>query len=56
MRIAGIADSLRAGSFNAPRVFNGRAVGMIGASPGSFGTVLSQAAWLPMAGVVEFIA
>jgi chromate reductase, NAD(P)H dehydrogenase (quinone) len=31
-----------------PRVFKGRAVGLIGASPGAFGTVLSQAAWLPV--------
>ena len=31
-----------------PRVFKGRAVGLIGASPGAFGTVLSQAAWLPI--------
>ena len=31
-----------------PRVFKGRAVGLIGASPGAYGTVLSQAAWLPV--------
>jgi NAD(P)H-dependent FMN reductase len=31
-----------------PRVFNGRAVGLIGASPGARGTVLSQTAWLPV--------
>src|ERR687896_1524857 len=31
-----------------PRVFRGRAAGLIGASPGAFGTVLSQAAWLPV--------
>lgn len=31
-----------------PRIFKGRAVGLIGASPGAFGTVLSQAAWLPI--------
>jgi chromate reductase, NAD(P)H dehydrogenase (quinone) len=31
-----------------PRVFRGRAVGLIGASPGAFGTVLSQTAWLPI--------
>ena len=30
------------------RVFGGRAVGLIGTSPGAFGTVLSQAAWLPI--------
>jgi chromate reductase len=31
-----------------PRVFKGRAVGLIGASPGARGTVLSQTAWLPV--------
>jgi NAD(P)H-dependent FMN reductase len=31
-----------------PRVFKGRAVALIGASPGAFGTVLAQAAWLPV--------
>ncbi len=31
-----------------PRVFGGRAFALIGASPGGFGTVLSQAAWLPV--------
>jgi len=31
-----------------PRIFRGRAVGLIGASPGAFGTVLSQVAWLPI--------
>jgi chromate reductase len=31
-----------------PRVFGGRAVGLIGASPGLRGTVLSQTAWLPV--------
>ena len=31
-----------------PRVFTGRPVGLIGASPGRFGTVLSQSAWLPI--------
>jgi NAD(P)H-dependent FMN reductase len=30
------------------RVFGGRPVGVIGASPGRFGTLLSQAAWLPV--------
>ena len=30
------------------RVFGGKPVGLIGASPGPFGTVLSQAAWLPV--------
>ena len=30
------------------RVFGDRPVGLIGASPGGFGTILSQAAWLPV--------
>jgi NAD(P)H-dependent FMN reductase len=30
------------------RVFGGRPVGMMGASPGRFGTLLSQNAWLPV--------
>lgn len=30
------------------RVFAGRPVGLIGASPGGFGTILSQNAWLPV--------
>lgn len=31
-----------------PRVFGGRIVAIAGASPGGFGTVLSQNAWLPV--------
>jgi NAD(P)H-dependent FMN reductase len=31
----------------AARVFRGRPVALIGASPGGFGTTLAQAAWLP---------
>jgi len=31
-----------------PRVFGGRPVAIAGASPGGFGTVLSQNAWLPV--------
>jgi len=31
-----------------PRVFDGKPVGIIGASPSRFGTVLSQNAWLPV--------
>jgi chromate reductase, NAD(P)H dehydrogenase (quinone) len=31
-----------------PRVFGGRRVALIGASPGGFGTILSQNAWLPV--------
>lgn len=30
------------------RVFGGKPVALIGASPGGFGTVLAQAAWLPV--------
>src|SRR5688572_26415845 len=30
------------------RIFGGRPVGVIGASPGGFGTLLSQTAWLPV--------
>ena len=30
-----------------PRVFGGKPVAVIGASPGGFGTILSQTAWLP---------
>lgn len=30
------------------RVFGGRCVGLMGATPGGMGTVLSQAAWLPV--------
>ena len=31
-----------------PRVFRGKPVAIAGASPGGFGTVLAQAAWLPV--------
>ena len=31
-----------------PRVFAGKRVALIGASPGGFGTILSQNAWLPV--------
>ena len=31
-----------------PRVFRGRPVAVVGASPGGFGTVLAQNAWLPV--------
>jgi chromate reductase len=31
-----------------PRVFGGRPVAVIGASPGGFGTILAQDAWLPV--------
>jgi NAD(P)H-dependent FMN reductase len=31
-----------------PRVFGGRPVALVGASPGGFGTILGQNAWLPV--------
>jgi chromate reductase len=31
-----------------PRVFGGKRVAILGASPGGFGTILSQNAWLPV--------
>lgn len=31
-----------------PRVFHGKPVAVIGATPGGFGTILAQAAWLPV--------
>lgn len=31
-----------------PRTFAGRRLAILGASPGGFGTVLAQAAWLPV--------
>lgn len=31
-----------------PRIFGGKPVALIGASPGGFGTILSQEAWLPV--------
>lgn len=31
-----------------PRVFGDRPIAVIGASPGGFGTILAQAAWLPV--------
>ena len=31
-----------------PRVFGNRAIAVIGASPGGFGTILAQDAWLPV--------
>lgn len=33
---------------DAPRIFGNRPVAVIGASPGGFGTILSQDAWLPV--------
>lgn len=31
-----------------PRIFGGRPLALMGATPGGFGTVLAQAAWLPV--------
>ena len=35
-------------SSDIPRVFGGKPVAVLGASPGNFGTLLSQTAWLPV--------
>jgi NAD(P)H-dependent FMN reductase len=41
-------DWLSRPSADITKVFGGRPVGVIGASPGGFGTILSQNAWLPV--------
>ena len=41
-------DWLSRPAADARRVFGGRRFALMGASPGGFGTVLSQAAWLPV--------
>jgi chromate reductase, NAD(P)H dehydrogenase (quinone) len=41
-------DWLSRPSADIKRVFTGRPVALIGASPGGFGTILAQAAWLPV--------
>jgi len=41
-------DWLSRPSSDASRVFRDKPVAVIGASPGGFGTILSQAAWLPV--------
>src|SRR5579871_6881011 len=41
-------DWLSRPAVDSRRVFGGRRFAIIGASPGGFGTVLSQAAWLPV--------
>jgi chromate reductase len=41
-------DWLSRPSSDIARVFGGRPFGVIGASPGGFGTLLSQTAWLPV--------
>ncbi|MET0499581.1 MAG: NADPH-dependent FMN reductase [Steroidobacteraceae bacterium] len=43
-----VIDWLSRPPADAPRVFSQRPVGLIGASPGNFGTILSQNAWLPV--------
>jgi chromate reductase len=41
-------DWLSRPSADIPKVFGGKPVALIGASPGPFGTILSQSAWLPV--------
>lgn len=41
-------DWLSRPSDDIPRIFGGRPVALMGATPGGFGTVLAQAAWLPV--------
>ncbi|HYM26768.1 MAG TPA: NAD(P)H-dependent oxidoreductase, partial [Steroidobacteraceae bacterium] len=41
-------DWLSRPSADIKRVFGGRPFALVGASPGGFGTILSQAAWLPV--------
>ncbi len=41
-------DWLSRPAADAKRVFGGKPIALIGASPGNFGTTLSQAAWLPV--------
>ncbi|MDQ6704235.1 MAG: NAD(P)H-dependent oxidoreductase [Pseudomonadota bacterium] len=41
-------DWLSRPSVDIKRVFGGKAVALIGASPGGYGTILSQNAWLPV--------
>jgi NAD(P)H-dependent FMN reductase len=41
-------DWLSRPSADIPRVFGGRPVAVMGASPGGFGTLLAQTAWLPV--------
>ena len=41
-------DWLSRPSSDIPRVFGNRAFALIGASPGGFGTILAQNAWLPV--------
>ncbi|HEX9853073.1 MAG TPA: NADPH-dependent FMN reductase [Woeseiaceae bacterium] len=41
-------DWLSRPSSDIPRVFGNRPIAVIGASPGGFGTILAQSAWLPV--------
>ena len=41
-------DWLSRPNTDARRVFGGRRIAIIGASPGPFGTIMSQSAWLPV--------
>jgi chromate reductase len=41
-------DWLSRPNSDVPRIFNGRPVAIMGTSPGRFGTLLSQTAWLPV--------
>jgi len=41
-------DWLSRPSSDIARIFGGKPIALIGASPGNFGTILSQAAWLPV--------
>ena len=43
-----VIDWLSRPSSDIARIFGGKPVAVIGASPGGFGTILSQAAWLPV--------
>ena len=43
-----VIDWLGRPSSDIARIFGGKPVAVIGASPGGFGTILSQAAWLPV--------
>jgi NAD(P)H-dependent FMN reductase len=47
-----VVDWLSRPAVDIPRVFRGRPVAIMGATPGRGGTALSQAAWLP---VVRFL-
>jgi len=43
-----VIDWLSRPSSDIARIFSGRPVALIGASPGGFGTILAQNAWLPV--------